>query len=202
MLDDRLPDEVGDLSSIEQGLSKVNLGALDADKRRSAVVLLAVLRHRVAVLKNEAENALRIRNDLAELAGGQDPLVERLEHLADLFLAEQDSAEALGAEAAMRRLVERTSDPIQRVSLGLALVQVQSRTNQPGAATTLERLQEVPLPLDLAAGRRLDAMRWFWRGELESNSRLAYWREAALRLRSAECPHAARELTTRLHRSL
>ena len=202
MLDDRLPDEVSNLSPIEQGLSKVNIGTLDADKRRSAVVLLAVLRHRVAVLKKEAENALKIRNDLAELAGGQDPLVERLEHLADLFLAEPDGAEALAAESAMRRLVERTSDPIQRVSLGLALVQAQSRTNSPGAATTLERLQEVPLPLDLAAGRRLDAMRWYWRGKLESNSRIAYWREAALRLRSAECPHAARELMTRLHRAL
>ena len=102
----------------------------------------------------------------------------------------------------MRRLVGRTPETLQRVSLGLALVQAQARSNPPGAATTLENLRSVPLPLDLAAGRRLDALLWFWQGELATNQRLSYWREAVLRFRRAECPRAARSMTARLHKAL
>ncbi|MCH2637573.1 MAG: hypothetical protein MKZ56_04325, partial [Candidatus Thalassarchaeum sp.] len=87
-------------------------------------------------------------------------------------------------------------------SLGLALVEAQSRTNPPGAATTLETLRNLPLPLDQTPGRRLDALLWYWQGELESMNRLAYWREAILRFRRAECPRAARSLTARLHKAL
>ncbi len=200
-LDDCLPDEIFDFSETQKSLAAIDIGNLEIEKRRSAVVLLAILRHRIAVLEENKEVAQSIREDLASIGGDKDPIIERLEHLEHLQLSTDESS-ILAAESAMRRLVERTTDPILRVSLGLKLVQAQSRTNSPGAATTLERLQGISLPLDVAAGRRLDAMRWFWRGELNQDVRIACWREAALRLRSAECPNAARMLTTRLHRVL
>ena len=139
---------------------------------------------------------------MVELAGGDDPLTERLEHLESLILSEPDSPKRLEAESAMRRLVGRTSEILQRVSLGLNLIQSQARTNPHGALTTLENLQSLPLPMDLPAGRRLDALLWYWKGELEPEKRLAYWREAVHRFRRAECPRAARSLTAKLHKSL
>jgi DNA-binding MarR family transcriptional regulator len=202
LLDDRLPEDESDLGPVEKGLADVRIGNLASEHRRPAIVLLAVLRHRIALLRDDEGAALAVRNDLSELAGGEDPLIERLSHVEALHLSERDSAQHLAAEAAMRRLVERTPDPVQRVSLGLFLVQVQAQSNAPGAATTLERLCEVSLPLDLAAGRRLDAMRWYWRGVLDPVSHVSCWREAALRLRRAECPRAARALTSRLHQAL
>ncbi|MDE0574964.1 MAG: hypothetical protein OSB32_05230, partial [Candidatus Poseidoniales archaeon] len=126
----------------------------------------------------------------------------RMSHLEALHLSDPDGSKRLEAEGAMRRLVGRTSETLQRVSLGLALVQAQARSNPPGAATTLETLRGLPLPLDQAAGRRLDALLWYWHGELEPTNRLAYWREAILRFRRAECPRAARSLTVILHKAL
>ena len=201
-IDDRLPDETGDIGAVEKGLSNVNIGDLDDSQKRSAIVLLAILRHRIAMLRGDGVAAESVRNDLTELADGDDPLIDRLSHLEALHLSDPDSPKRLEAEGAMRRLVGRTQELLQRVSLGLALVQAQARSNPPGAATTLENLRTVPLPLDLAAGRRLDALLWYWQGELESKHRLAYWREAVLRFRRAECPRAARSLTAKLHKAL
>ena len=202
LIDDRLPDEIGALGEVEKGLSKTKIGDLEDQQKRSAIVLVAILKHRIAILRNDAKSAAEVRNDLVELAGGEDPLTERLEHLESLILSEPDSPKRLEAESAMRRLVGRTSDILQRVSLGLNLIQSQARTNPHGALTTLENLQSLPLPMDLPAGRRLDALLWYWKGELEPEKRLAYWREAVHRFRRAECPRAARSLTAKLHKSL
>ena len=202
LIDDRLPDETGDLDAVEKRMSKVNIGHLEDSQKRSAIVLLAILRHRIAMLRNDGDAAVSVRKDLTELADGEDPLIDRLTHLEALLLSDPDSPKRLEAEGAMRRLVGRTPETLQHVSLGLVLVQAQSRSNPPGAATTLENLRSMPLPMDLAAGRRLDALLWYWRGVLESNQRLAYWREAILRFRRAECPRAARSLTEKLHKAL
>ncbi|MDG1525167.1 MAG: hypothetical protein P8Q90_03755 [Candidatus Thalassarchaeaceae archaeon] len=202
LIDDRLPDETGDLDAVEKGLSNVNIGNLEDSQKRSAIVLLAILRHRIAMLRGDGDAAVSVRNDLTELADGEDPLIERLTHLENLLLSDPESPKRLEAEGAMRRLVGRTPESLPHVSFGLALVQAQARSNPPGAATTLENLRAIPLPLDLAAGRRLDALLWYWRGVLESNHRLAYWREAILRFRRAECPRAARSLTAKLHKAL
>ena len=202
LIDDRLPDEIGALDEVEKGLSKTKIGDLEDQQKRSAIVLVAILKHRIAILRNDAKSAAEVRNDLVELAGGEDPLTERLEHLESLILSEPDSPKRLEAESAMRRLVGRTSETLQRVSLGLNLIQSQARTNPHGALTTLEKLQSLPLPMDLPAGRRLDALLWYWKGELEPEKRLGYWREAVHRFRRAECPRAARSLTAKLHKSL
>ncbi|MDP6845002.1 MAG: hypothetical protein QF722_05565, partial [Candidatus Thalassarchaeaceae archaeon] len=202
LIDDRLPDETGDLDAVEKGLSNVNIGNLEDSQKRSAIVLLAILRHRIAMLRGDGDTAVSVRNDLTELADGEDPLIDRLSHIEALHLSDPDSPKRLEAEGAMRRLVGRTPETLQHVSLGLALVQAQARSNPPGAATTLENLRAMPLPLDQAAGRRLDALLWYWQGELEPNQRLAYWREAILRFRRAECPRAARSLTIKLHKAL
>ena len=202
LIDDRLPDEIGALDEVEKGLSKTKIGDLEDQQKRSAIVLVAILKHRIAILRNDTKSAAEVRNDLVELAGGEDPLTERLEHLESLILSEPDSPKRLEAESAMRRLVGRTSEILQRVSLGLNLIQSQARTNPHGALTTLENLQSLPLPMDVPAGRRLDALLWYWKGELEPEKRLAYWREAVHRFRRAECPRAARSLTAKLHKSL
>ena len=202
LLDDRLPDELGALDEVEKGLSKAKIGDMEDQQKRSAIVLVAILKHRIAILRRQPETAAEIRQDLLELAGGEDPLTERLEHIESIMLTDYDSSKRMEAESSMRRLVGRTAEILQRVSLGLTLIQSQARTNIPGALTTLENLQSLPLPMDLPAGRRLDALLWYWRGELEPEKRNAYWREAAQRFRRAECPRAARSLTERLHKSL
>ncbi|MBD13690.1 MAG: hypothetical protein CMJ72_00835 [Planctomycetaceae bacterium] len=202
LLDDRLPDEIGALDEVEKDLSKTRIGELEDQQKRSAIVLIAILKHKIAILRRDAKTAAEVRNDLLELAGGEDPLTERLEHMELLLLSEQDSPKRLKAESAMRRLVGRTTETLQRVSLGLSLIQSQARTNPPGALTTLENLQSLPLPMDLPAGRRLDALMWYWRGELEPEKRHVFWREAAQRFRRAECPRAAGSLTEKLHKSL
>ena len=202
LIDDRLPDEIGALDEVEKGLSKTKIGDLEDRQKRSAIVLVAILKHRIAILRGDKKSAAEVRNDLVELAGGEDPLTERLEHLESLILSEPDSPKRLEAESAMRRLVGRTSEILQRVSLGLNLIQSQARTNPHGALTTLENLQSLPLPMDHPAGRRLDALLWYWKGELEPEKRLGYWREAVHRFRRAECPRAARSLTAKLHKSL
>ena len=202
-LDDRLPSsDDSDLGMLDASLAEVRPSALEANQRRAAVVLLAILRHRISLLRGDAETCAAVCDDLEMLAGGDDPIIERLRHQAALTLAEQDSSDRLSAESDMRRLFERTMDPIHRASLGLALVNAQSQSNQPGAATTLESLFAIVLPEDDPASRRLDAMRWYWRGVLDESARLASWMEASHRFRAAECPNAAAELTTKIHSSL
>ncbi|MEE2759330.1 MAG: hypothetical protein VYA86_05060 [Candidatus Thermoplasmatota archaeon] len=202
LIDDRLPDEIGALDEVEKALSNTKIGDLEDQQKRAAIVLMAILKHRISILRGDAESAANVRNDLLELAGGEGPITERLRHVESLVLSEQNSPKRLEAESAMRRLVGRTTEILQRVSLGLTLIQSQARTNPPGALTTLENLQSLPLPMDHPAGRRLDALLWYWKGELEPENRLAFWREAVHRFRRAECPRAARSLTEKLHKSL
>ena len=112
LLDDRLPDETGDFDAVEKGLSKVNIGDLDDSQKRSAIVLIAMLRHRIAILREDGEAAASVRSDLAELTNDDDPLIERLLHLENLHLSDPDSPKRLEAEGAMRRLVGRTSETL------------------------------------------------------------------------------------------
>ena len=55
---------------------------------------------------------------------------------------------------------------------------------------------------DLASHRRACSHWWFWRGVLEPENRLSSWKEAIVRLRSAECGEAAKELIRRLSNEL
>ncbi|MEC9090319.1 MAG: ATP-binding protein, partial [Candidatus Thermoplasmatota archaeon] len=202
ILDDSLPDEVCDLASVEKKIAEISLSEFANEEKKSVIVLMAIIKHRIALLKNDDQTAKKIREDLFELADSTDPIIVRMSHLERHHFAMNGTSEKFEAEAAMRRLVGRTSDSIQRISLGLTLVQAQAQTNVPGALTTLETLQNIPLPLDKPAGRRLDALIWFWKGQLSSNQRLTFWREAIFRFRRAECPNAAASLTARMHREL
>ena len=202
LIDDRLPDEVGDMSTVQKEISEIIIADFAASEKKSAIVLISILKHKIALLDKNRQIAISVRENLSQLSGHSDPIIERMFHIEEQHFAGNDSSKQFESEAAMRRLVGRTSDPIQRVSLGLNLVQAQARTNSLGALTTLESLQKIPLPLDKAAGRRLDAMIWFWKGQLNTEQRLTSWREAIFRFRRAECPNAASSLTTRMHREL
>jgi len=54
----------------------------------------------------------------------------------------------------------------------------------------------------LASHRRAKGHYWYWRGVTNTEDRLSSWKEAIVRLRSAGCGKAARELTVRLSREL
>jgi len=203
-LDDRLPDDAAEtalLDDLETDLSDVRPSGVGANpgQVRAMLVLIAMLRHRLALLRGEHEKAAALEADLAEL-GGDAPLLERLSCARALEEA-SDEVERMRAESALRRLMERTAEPVQRVSLGLQLVKAQHASNPEGAATTLEALCAVALPEDRPAARRLIAHRWFWVGVLETAWAPA-WQEAVARLRAAECPAAAKALTARMHARL
>ena len=108
LIDERLPNETGDLDAVEQGRASVNIGNLEDTQKRSAIVLIAILRHRMAMLRGDGDAAASVRNDLTELADGDDPLIDRLAHLEALRLSNPDGSKRLEAEGAMRRLVGRT----------------------------------------------------------------------------------------------
>ena len=93
------------------------------------IVLVAILNIGLQSFDGQPETAAEIRQDLLELAGGEDPLTERLEHIESIMLTDYDSSKRMEAESSMRRLVGRTAEILQRISLGLTLIQSQARTN-------------------------------------------------------------------------
>lgn len=203
LLDDRLPNEspAKDLREIADESKGIEVSDLDPDTRQKALVAIAFLRHSISVLEEDYNLANEIRNQMQSLTGGEDPLIEELALRAALNQAEFDSQDWHRNSEILRKKITQTTN-LRSLALRLFLV---GKIADEDRSSAMELLNEADLDLDMQfspTSRRLIALVWYWRGVFDETRTLEYWREAIHRFRTAECPHAAQQLTQKMHSRL
>ena len=192
--DDHLPgvERGANIDELRRRMERIDIGALEQQNRKRALVALAMLRHALALETGDLDSAAGVRQQLQDTSSADDPLVLELAARAAL---------SGGSPAQAEDMLESIHHPLRRIALGLRLVESLSNGDVPAAISLLESL---PAPTDMgsSASRRLSALHWFWQGELDKSQRVRCWQEAIHRFQTAECPQAAAELTSRLHTSL
>ncbi len=201
ILDDRLPHGMPVISGaeIKRRLGEVKLAEIGADTRQRALVAIATIQHRLALLEQDYSAAEKVRQQLGALTDESDPLLTEMALCAALAVAKWDTPDWHRESEAMRRHLT-SSPPLRALSLRLTLVE-KIAEHDAGEARKLLKGAGEGLPAGPTA-RRLQAKLWYWKGVLDSADGLEYWREAIHRYRAAECAHAAQELTQKMHQML
>ena len=201
ILDDRLPHGMPAISGaeIKRRLGEVKLAEIGADTRQHALVAIATIQHRLALLEQDYSAAEKVRQQLGALTDESDPLLTEMALRAALAVAKWDTPDWHRESEAMRRHLT-SSPPLRALSLRLTLVE-KIAEHDAGEARKLLKDAGEGLPAGPTA-RRLQAKLWYWKGVLNSADGLEYWREAIHRYRAAECAHAAQELTQKMHQML
>ena len=201
VLDDRLPHGMPSISSaeIKRRLGEVNLSEISADTRQHALVAIATIQHRLALLEQDDSAALKVRQQLGALTDDSDPLLTEMALRAALATAIWDAPDWHRESEAIRRHMA-SSLPLRALSLRMTLVEKIAEHDSEEARLLLDEAEE-ELPVGPTA-RRLQAKMWYWKGLLDKTNCMENWREAIHRYRAAECAHAAQELTQKMHQML
>ena len=192
--DDRLPSapSISKAADVEA----IDISRLADSDRAPAALALDLLRHAIAIEGGDVEAAANARSSLVAAMGEQHP------RLALLDLRARLAAQAAGAVDAAREFIESATEPIECIRAIHATLEATAPEHPPWLTAAAARISNADLRTDLASHRRLAAQRWYWRGVLEPSMRLAHWREAISRFKTAECSRAASDLLERLTRSL
>ena len=201
--DDRLPGSGSraDAKALLLGADSVRLADLEEGDRDLASLVLDLLRHSLALESGDLEEASRTRDSIESRMGAEDPRLPFLDLRSRLSAAAEADEFLDEALEAARSHIESSTDPLERLrSIHLSLEACSKPPNwliEAHSAFDPESLGE-----SLAPHRRAKAHWWYWRGVTNSEDRLSSWKEAIVRLRSAGCGKAARDLTQRLSREL
>lgn len=194
-LEDRLPGRIEKsvITATLNALNNISLDSLNSDTRRAALVTIATIKHSLALATNNADEAAKIRTDLATTASRNDPIIEELAARAALKIG--------GDPSRIKSLISRALNPTRRCALGLLLVE---NANQSGGEKLQETLNNIDPPSDLGTttARRLSAIHWYWRGVADQTNRLKYWQESLYRFGMAECANAYIQLQHKLHEAI
>jgi len=201
--DDRLPGSGS--SAIAQdllsGADSVDLSGIGSEDRDLASLVLDLLRHSLALESGSLEEASRTRESIESRVGADDPRLPALDLRSRLSAASESEAFLDEALDAARSHIDSSTDPFDRLrTMHLAF----EACSSPPSWLIEEHAEFDPESLSesIAPHRRAKAHWWFWRGQVSRKERLSSWKEAIVRLRSAGCGHAARELTNRLTREI
>ena len=201
--DDRLPgsDRRTDAQALLTGADSVRLSNLEEGYRELASLVLDLLRHSLALDSNDLEEASRTRDSIESRMGAEDPRLPFLD-LRSRLSAGAEAEEFLDeALEAARSFIDSSTDPLEKLrSIHMSLEACPQPPNwliEAHSSFDPESLGE-----SLAPHRRAKAHWWYWRGVTNSEDRLSSWKESIVRLRSAGCGKAARDLTQRLSREL
>ena len=201
--DDRLPgsDSRTDAQSLLTGADSISLSDLEEGDRELASLVLDLLRHSLALDSGDLEEASRTRDSIESRMGAEDPRLPFLD-LRSRLSAGAEAEEFLDeALEAARSFIDSSTDPLERLrSIHMSLEACSEPPNwliEAHSSFDPESLGE-----SLAPHRRAKAHWWYWRGVTNSEDRLSSWKESIVRLRSAGCGKAARDLTQRLSREL
>jgi hypothetical protein len=201
--DDRLPgsDRRTDAQALLTGADSVRLSDLEEGDRELASLVLDLLRHSLALDSSDLEEASRTRDSIESRMGAEDPRLPFLD-LRSRLSAGAEAEEFLDeALEAARSFIDSSTDPLEKLrSIHMSLEACSDPPSwliEAHSAFDPESLRE-----SLAPHRRAKAHWWYWRGVTNSEDRLSSWKESIVRLRSAGCGKAARDLTQRLSREL
>lgn len=201
LLDDRLPkgDSAQSFGDLLDKSQSIDISDLDGEARQNSLVAIAYLRHSIVIQQREFKSAENIRQQLASLSSKSDPLIEELSLRAALINAEYGSADWHRESELLRKKIPN-SPPLRALALRLILVEKLWGHDNSAA---IELLNNAELDIQLnTTSRRLLALVWYWRGVFDEGRSLEYWRESIHRFRTAECPHAAQQLTLKIHAKL
>jgi len=201
--DDRLPgpDSRADAKDLLTGSDSVRLSDLEEGDRELACLVLDILRHSLALDSGDLEEASRTRESIERRTGAEDPRLPFLD-LRSRLSAGTEAEEFLDeALEAAKTHIESTTDPLERIRV--IHMSLEACSKPPNwLIDAHSSFDPDSLRDSLASHRRAKAHWWYWRGVVIREDRLSSWKEAIVRLRSAGCGKAARDLTHRLSREL
>ena len=200
--DDRLPGRITEslAQDLMEGADSVDISQLEPGDRALASLALDLLRHSLAQDLGDLEAASRTREALEEMMGPDDPRLHSLDLRARLSAGSEGEAFMEAMDAA-RAHIDSSDDPME--SLRMMHLALETCTKPPQwLIETHSSFDPASLREDLASHRRAASHWWYWRGVLDIEERLSSWKEAIVRLRTAECGQAAKELIARLSREL
>ena len=132
--------------------------------------------------------------------GPDDPRLHSLDLRARISAGSEGEAFMEAMDAA-RAHIDSSDDPME--SLRMMHLALETCTKPPQwLIEAHSSFDPASLREDLASHRRAASHWWYWRGVLDIEERLSSWKEAIVRLRTAECGQAAKELIARLSREL
>ncbi len=201
--DDRLPgsDSSAIAKDLLSGADSVDLSDIGSEDRGLASLVLDLLRHSLALESGSLEEASRTRDSIESRVGPDDPRLPALDLRSRLSAASESQMFLEEALDAAREHIESTTDPFER--LRIMHLAFESCTTPPSWLIDQHaEFDPESLADSLPAHRRAKAHWWYWRGRVSREERLSCWKEAIVRLRSAGCGNASRELTNRLTREL
>ena len=201
--DDRLPgsDSRADAKALLTGADSVRLSDLEEGDRELTGLVLDLLRHSLALDSGDLEEASRTRDSIERRTGAEDPRLPFLDLRSRLSAGAEAEDFLDEALEAARSHIDSSTDPLERIrAIHMSLEACSKPPNwliEAHSSFDPDSLRD-----SLASHRRAKAYFWYWRGVTSGEDRLSSWKESIVRLRSAGCRKAARELTQRLSREL
>lgn len=169
-------------------------------ERQIILTTIVVMRHALAIERNDLEAARFLIGQLREVAPGGDLLIEYLTTKTELKSIQPHSSNAALTVRNAERIASQLQHPIYKTSLLLLicehLVEGQlPRARLIHAEIDIQSIDRTNTP----SARRLVAKWWEVKSKFDNHERVMALREAILRYRSVGCPRRARELSKQLH---
>ena len=190
---------VSDYERIEGLLNQVVLP--DAENERQMVLTtLVVMRHSLALERQDLEGANFLLEQLRGIGSMSDPLLQYLDMKTQLKAVDSKPMNAALTLRNAELTATQLQQPLYKASLLLLICEQLVETQLPRAKTLHAQIDIHLLEtIEAPSARRVVAKWWEVKSRFEDRERVMSLREAILRYRSVGCPNRARMLSRRLH---
>ena len=170
-------------------------------ERHIILTTIVVMRHALAIERNDIQGAEFLIGQLQGIAPQGDPLVEFLTTKTDLKSIDPTSANAALTFKNAERIATQLQHPLYKTSLLLTICEHLVETQLPRARLIHAEIDIQSIDrMELPSARRLVAKWWEVKSMFGEQDRVMALREAILRYRSVGCPGRARSLSKQLHK--
>ena len=184
---------------IDRLLAQVELPTDEKD-RQMVLTTLVVMQHALAIERGDFQGATFLIEQLREIAGLSDPLIQYLEVKTELKASDLRSSSTSLVLKNAEHAASQMKQPLYKASIYLLICEGLADTQRPRAQLLHDQIDIQTIEsMETPSARRLLAKWWEVKSMFEDQERVFALREAILRYRSVGCPNRARELSKRMH---
>ncbi len=189
-----------DFDRIERLLNQVQPPEPESE-RQIILTTIVVMRHALAIERNDMQGAEFLIGQLRGIAPGGDPLVEFLTTKTELKSIDSTSATAALTLKNAERIAMQLQQPLYKTSLLLLICEHLVETQLPRAQLIHAEIDIHSVErMEIPSAQRLVAKWWEVKSMFGEHDRVMALREAIIRYRSVGCPKRARSLSKQLHK--
>ena len=194
-IDDRLPGTQINYE-IDKLLEKIDLSDLSKELRNVMLVAIAHVKHACAINAGDIEGAREIREGLRFISHSGDPQLSALDLRAEIA---ETSPKSPSFEKVTNKVFSMTG--LRAVMLQMAIIE---KVDKDTAKKLIEKVQmpDKESQSNLSSARRIAAMIWYWRSQLDTHNRFSSLAEAIALWNQAMCPEASKQAAQIMHSML